>query len=67
MPRRSKANFPEVWINPNSNFVPHGHQAWDRRSSDIPNVRYLELADVALRTNGNAVKNQPDQQPADEE
>jgi hypothetical protein len=53
MPRRSKAILPEVWINPRSNFVHSGHQAWDRRSTDIANARYLELADVALR-NGRA-------------
>ncbi len=54
MPRRSKAILPEVWINPRSNFVPLGHQSWDRRSTDTSNARFLELADVALRTNGKA-------------
>jgi hypothetical protein len=54
MPRRSKAILAEVWINPRSNFVHLGHQAWDRRSTDTSNARFLELADVALRTNGKA-------------
>ena len=25
------------------------HQAWDRRSTDAFNLRYLELADIALK------------------
>lgn len=48
MPRKSKPPVPQVWVNPTSNFKHFGHQAWDRRSTDAPNARFLELADVAL-------------------
>ena len=49
MSRRSKTLVAELWINPISNFKQFGYHAWDRRSTDAPNARYLELADVALR------------------
>lgn len=49
MPSRSKTDVAEVWINPRSNFIQFGHHAWDRRSTDASNFRYLDLADLALR------------------
>jgi hypothetical protein len=49
MTNKPKSESDVVWINPRSNFFRAGHQAWDRRSSDISNARYLDLADVALR------------------
>jgi hypothetical protein len=49
MTNKPKSESSEVWINPRSNFFRAGHRAWDRRSSDACNARYLELADVALR------------------
>jgi hypothetical protein len=49
MTNKPKSESSEVWVNPRSNFFRAGHQAWDRRSSDISNTRYLDLADIALR------------------
>jgi hypothetical protein len=49
MTHKPKDESNEVWVNPRSNFFKSGHQAWDRRSLDASNARYLELADVALR------------------
>jgi hypothetical protein len=58
-----------VWINPHSNLSGGAHFAWDRRKTDAANVRYLELADVALRpkksespkANDSVVSDDPDQ------
>src|SRR4029077_18420455 len=46
MPRRSKTEVAEMWINPRSNLT--GHIVWDRRKTDAWNARYLQLGDVAL-------------------
>jgi hypothetical protein len=59
MSRRSKTNVAKVWINPSSNFKHLGHHAWDRRSTDASDARYLELADVALRVEKTMVSVSP--------
>jgi hypothetical protein len=38
-----------MWINPHSTLS-RGYVAWDRRKTDSMNARYLDLAEVALRT-----------------
>jgi hypothetical protein len=38
-----------MWINPNSTLS-RGYVARDRRKTDSMNARYLDLAEVALRT-----------------
>ena len=46
-----------MWINPQSNLNGGRHIAWDRRKTDAGNVRFLELADVALKPkNANPAK-----------
>ena len=37
-----------MWINPHSNLNRRPIE-WDRRQTDANNVRYLELAEIALR------------------
>ena len=48
MSKRRKTNG-AMWINPHSNLNGGRHIAWDRRTTDVGNVRFLELADVALK------------------
>ncbi len=50
MTNKPKDKSDEMWVNPRSGFFRAGHQAWDRRSSDASNARYLELADIALKS-----------------
>lgn len=50
MPKKPKVVLAEMWINPRSNMKHLSHHVWDRRDTDTANARYLELADVALRT-----------------
>jgi hypothetical protein len=49
MRRRPKAEVAGMWINPNSTLS-RGYVAWDRRKKDSMHARYLDLAEVALRT-----------------
>jgi hypothetical protein len=49
MRKRLKTEVAGMWINPNSTLS-RGHIAWDRRKTDSMNARYLDLAEVALRT-----------------
>jgi hypothetical protein len=49
MPRKPKTKVAGMWINPNS-ILSRGHIVWDRRKTDFMHARYLDLADVALRT-----------------
>jgi hypothetical protein len=49
MPDKPKSESSDVWINPRSNIFRTGHQAWDH-SVEASDARYLELADVALRS-----------------
>jgi hypothetical protein len=48
-----------MWINPNSTLS-RGHMAWDRRNTDAVNARYLDLAEIALRTKLIKSQNQRD-------
>ena len=48
-PEDPKPTVRKYWINPRSSFVQFGHHAWDRRSTDASNFRYLDLVDVALK------------------
>ena len=57
MRKRPKAKIAEMWINLNSTLS-RGYVAWDRRETDSMNARYLDLAEVALRT-----KNGPPREP----
>ena len=57
MRRKPKTEVAEMWINPNS-ILSRGYVAWDRRKTDSMNARYLDLAEVALRT-----KMGPSQEP----
>ncbi len=50
MPKKPKIVLAEMWINPRSNMKHLSHHVWDRRDTDAANARYLELADVALKT-----------------
>jgi len=47
--RKRKTEVAGMWINPNSTLG-KGHIAWDRRKTDAVNARFLDLAEVALRT-----------------
>ena len=49
MPKKPKTEVAGMWINPNSTLS-KGHIAWDRRKTDAVNARFLDLAEVALRT-----------------
>jgi hypothetical protein len=49
MRKRPKTEVAGMWINPNSTLS-RGHITWDRRKTDSMNARYLDLAEVALRT-----------------
>ncbi|HEY6182515.1 MAG TPA: hypothetical protein VIW67_09730 [Terriglobales bacterium] len=49
MRRKRKPEVGKMWINPNSTLS-RGYVAWDRRKTDSMNARYLDLAEVALRT-----------------
>jgi hypothetical protein len=55
MPKKPKVVLPEMWINPHSNLKHLSHHVWDRRDTDAANVRYLELADVALKEKSTVV------------
>jgi hypothetical protein len=49
MLKHVKTGVAQMWINPNSTLS-RGHIAWDRRKTDAMNARYLDLAEIALRT-----------------
>jgi hypothetical protein len=59
MPRTPKTEVAGMWINPNSTLS-RGHMAWDRRNTDAVNARYLDLAEIALRTKLIKSQNQRD-------
>jgi len=58
MRKKPKTKIAEMWINPTSTLS-RGYVAWDRRKTDSMNARYLDLAEVALRT-----KKDPPREPA---
>jgi len=49
MRKKPKTKVAEMWINPHSTLS-RGYVAWDKRKTDSMNARYLDLAEVALRT-----------------
>ena len=49
MSRRPKPEVAAMWINPHSTLS-RGHITWDRRRTDAMNARYLDLAEISLRT-----------------
>jgi hypothetical protein len=51
-----KTDVAGMWINPRSNLYHGAYTAWDRRASDVWNSRYLELAEVALRSRSSEAK-----------
>jgi hypothetical protein len=57
MRRKPKTEIAGMWVNPNSTLS-RGHIAWDRRKTDSMHARYLDLAEVTLRT-----KMGPSQEP----
>jgi hypothetical protein len=49
MSRRPKPEVAAMWINPHSSLS-RGYITWDRRHTDAMNARYLDLAEISLRT-----------------
>jgi len=52
-----------MWINPHSNLNVRRVE-WDRRRTDVNNVRFLELAEIALKPGKTNSKNAAAQPPA---